>query len=171
MEAVQTRIEKFVSQHELDSDMVDEITKLFKKSIGDLFNHVMDIPHEEISKTKAPKAEKLETPTTAKNRDDLRNCTKEVMNEYCKTNGLRVGGTKKEVMDRVWRHIEGESSDDDISPRGKAKKEKKVVEKHECSCKNAKGSMCQITAEEEVKGKWYCSRHVKNISVESEDEE
>ena len=161
MDAIETRIKKFVAKHELSDDMVDEITTLFKKSIGDLFGHVMDLPLVETTKEKAPKAEKLDKPTIAKTRDDLRNCTKETLNEYCKENGLRVGGNKKEVMDRVWRHIDGESSEDDISPRGKAKKAKAVVEKHECCCKNAKGTMCQITADEEVNGKWYCSRHVK----------
>ena len=175
MDAMATRIQKFVTKHELDQDMVDEITTLFKKSIGDLFNHVMDLPLAETTKEKAPKTEKLDTPKIAKTRDDLRNCTKETLNEYCKENGLRVGGNKKEVMDRVWRHMEGESSDDDISPRSKAKKAKAVVEKHECSCKNAKGTMCQITADEEVNGKWYCSRHVKNVVKEapgsSSDEE
>ena len=169
MDSVQTRIQKFVTDNELSSEMVDDIAALFKKCMGDVFNHVVDLPVVETTKVKAPKAEKLESPSIAKNRDDLRNCTKEVLNVYCKDNGLRVGGSKKEVMDRVWRHMDGESSEDDISPRNKTKT-KKVVEKHECSCKNVKGTMCAVTAEEEVNGKWYCSRHVKNISKDSKEE-
>ena len=175
MSTMQSRIEKFIKTHELSEDMSEELTTLVKKCIGDLFEHVKDkeIP-ETVTKVKEPKepkepkevVEKLDDPNDAKDRDDLRNCTKEVLNQYCKDKGLRVGGNKKDVMDRVWRNIQGDSSDDDISPRSKPKPTKKEkAEKHTCSCKLANGSMCQTTAEGEVNSTWYCWRHIKKSTM------
>jgi len=173
MSSITARLEKFIANHELDRDVAD-LDTLVKRCIGDLYENVKDvavnIPKE--------KQEKLEEPAKAQHRDDLRNCTKEVLNSFCKENGLRVGGTKKEVMDRVWRFTQDESSDEDISPRSeKKKKEKKVVEKHECCGKTAKGSVCQVIAEDEkIGGKFYCWRHAKSAladlkkSADSESE-
>ena len=173
MSSVTARIEKFISDYELDLQ-VSDLDTLIKRCIGDLYENVKDVA----VKTTKEKQEKLEEPSKAKVRDDLRNCTKEVLNSFCKENGLRVGGTKKEVMDRVWRFIQEESSDEDISPRSeKKKKEQKIVEKHECCGKTAKGSECQVIAEDEpISGKYYCWRHAKSAladvkkSEESESE-
>ena len=175
MSSITARIEKFISDHELDLEVAD-LNDLFKQCFSDLYESVKDTP---VNTTKE-KQTKLEEPAKAQERDDLRNCTKEVLNSFCKENGLRVGGTKKEVMDRVWRFIQEESSDDDISPRSeKKKKEKKVVEKIECCGKTAKGTVCNVPAENEpIGGKCYCWRHAKSaladlkktVEAESDDE-
>ena len=158
--SITARLEKFISDHELDLEVAD-LNDLFKKCFCDLYESVKDAP---VNTTTKEKQEKLDEPAKAQTRDDLRNCTKEVLNSFCKENGLRVGGTKKEVMDRVWRFTQDESSDDDISPRSeKKKKEKKVVEKIECCGKTAKGTPCNVPAEDEkIGGKCYCWRHAKN---------
>ena len=158
MSSITARLEKFIADHELDLEVAD-LDSLVKRCISDLYESVKDTPVN----VPKEKQEKLEEPSKARSRDDLRNCTKEVLNSFCKENGLRVGGTKTEVMDRVWRFTQDESSDDDISPRSeKKKKEKKVVEKHECCGKTAKGGECQVIAEDEkIGGKYYCWRHAK----------
>ena len=165
------RIEKFVTKHELDSDAAEGLEKLIKLCIGDLYEHVKDVPVQTTAVKE--KSEKFDNPLKAQHRDDLRNCTKEVLNTFCKENGLRVGGTKKEVMDRVWRFTQDESSDEDISPRSeKKKKEKKVPEKIECCGTTAKGTPCNVPAEnEQIGGKCYCWRHAKTALAERKKEE
>jgi hypothetical protein len=76
-------------------------------------------------------------------------------------------------MDRVWRHLQDESSDEDISPRSeKKKKEKKVPEKIECSGVTAKGTPCNVPAEnEKIGGKCYCWRHAKVAIAEQKKSE
>ncbi len=168
--SIMNRIEKFITEHELDSDISEDLEKLVKRCIGDLYEHVKDVPVQ--NTVIKEKSEKLSDPSGAQQRDDLRNCTKEVLNAFCKENGLRVGGTKKEVMDRVWRFIQEESSDEDISPRSEKKKEKKVPEKIECCGTTAKGTPCNVPAEnEKIGGKCYCWRHAKVAITEQKKEE
>lgn len=167
MSSITQRIEKFIADHEIEVS-ADDLEKLVKGCIRDLFEHVKDVPTPTTALKE--KSEKLDNPDDAQERDDLRNCTKEVLNAYCKENGLRVGGTKKEVMDRVWRHTQGTSSDEDISPRSEKMKElkKKTVRvKHECCGVTAKGTSCGIVAEEDpIGGKWYCWKHAKTAVAE-----
>jgi hypothetical protein len=175
MSSITARIAKFIESHELDNELSDELEKLVKGCIRDLFEHVKDTPTQNTTGVKETK--KLDDPSDAQERDDLRNCTKEVLNAFCKENGLRVGGSKKEVMDRVWRFVKDESSEDDISPRSEKKKKVKVVPvKHTCCGTTAKGTACGITAEEDaICGKYYCWRHAKTVLNEqkksSSDEE
>jgi len=105
------------------------------------------------------KSDKIEDPSECKELNDLRNCTSATLDEFCKKNGIRVGGTKKEKMDRVWRYLQGNNSEEDMSPRGKAKKEKKVNEKHSCYGCTSKGTPCAAAATVEVDGHWFCWRH------------
>jgi len=105
------------------------------------------------------KSDKIEDPSECKELNDLRNCTSATLDEFCKKNGIRVGGTKKEKMDRVWRYLQGSNSEEDMSPRGKAKKEKKVNEKHSCYGCTSKGTPCAAAATVEVDGHWFCWRH------------
>jgi hypothetical protein len=159
MSSITKRIEKFIADHEIEVS-ADDLEKLVKGCIRDLFEHVKDVP---TLTTVKEKSEKLDDPRDAKEREDLRNCTKEILNAFCKENGLRVGGTKKEVGDRVWRFVSDESTDDDISPRSEKKKAAKAVPvKHDCCGTTAKGTACMIIAEEDkIGGKWYCWRHAK----------
>ena len=154
---INARIEKFIKDNKLSEDISDDLAALVKKCIGDLFDHVKDTPAPVAIKEKV---EKIDEISDAKDRGDLRDITKEKLTAYCKSNGLRVTGSKKDLMDRAWRHVNEESSDEDISPRSVEKKTKSKPEKHACCCKNAKGDTCSITAEDQVNDKWYCWRHI-----------
>ena len=163
MASIESRIETFITEHELDPDMKDEICVLVTGCMEDLFKHVFNQPVPEAENKKAKKvlkADKIEDPASCENYEDLRNCTTGVLNQFCKDRSLKVGGNKKEIMDRVWRHIQGESSDDDKSSRGKPKKDKKIVEKHVCSGTKASGEPCAISATEEFGDCYFCHRHI-----------
>ena len=164
MSAMTTLFEKFIAKHELEIS-TDDLDGLCKQVLVMMYENAKGVPT-----AAKEKSEKLENPAKADDRDDLRNCTKEVLNAFCKENGLRVGGTKKEVMDRVWRCLQDDSEDDDISPRAKAKekKEKKVV-KRDCCGKTARGTPCQVNGDEIINGKCYCWRHAKDIVPVNED--
>ena len=155
--------EKFIAKHDLEIS-TDDLDGLCKQALVLMYDNAKTIPVG----AEKEKPEKLEDPSKATDRDDLRNCTKDVLNAFCKENGLRVGGSKKDVMDRVWRCLQDESSDDDISPRAKAKekKEKKIV-KQDCCGKTAKGTPCQVNGNEIINGKCYCWRHAKDIASSS----
>lgn len=162
MSTIDDRIESFITSNNLpNTDAFRDVLADFVSGCwSDHFKFVMKdpIPQNAESK-KVPKAEKIEDPTTVEARDDLRKCNSSTLNEYCKSNGLRVGGNKKELMDRVWRHLQGENSDDDMSPRTKPKKEKKSNEKHGCYGCTSKGAPCSTAATVEVDGQWFCWRH------------
>jgi len=114
--------------------------------------------------SKVTKSDKIEDPSECKELNDLRNCTSATLDEFCKKNGIRVGGTKKEKMDRVWRYLQGNNSEEDMSPRGKPKKDKKVNEKHSCYGCTSKGTPCAAAATVEVDGHWFCWRHEEAAS-------
>ena len=166
MSTINDRIDAFISKFDLKD------TPEFREGLGnfvagcweDHFKICMDekIPHNQKNTGgggKVSKSDKIEDPSECKEIDDLRNCTSATLDEYCKTHGLRIGGTKKEKMDRVWRHLQGNNSEDDMSPRGKGKKEKKVSEKHSCYGCTSKGTPCAVVATVEVDGQWFCWRH------------
>jgi hypothetical protein len=132
----------------------------------DLFKHVFkqSVPDSENKSKKVLKSEKVEDPTSCENYDDLRKCTTGILNQFCKDHGLKIGGNKKEIMDRVWRHIQGQSSDEDKSSRNKPKTPKKVPEKHSCCGTNTSGAPCGISATEEFEGKYFCYKHIAHAS-------
>lgn len=162
-----TRINEFIATHELaDTDefrnyLADFVSGCwadhFKICLGET------IPDDRTSKaTKVSKENKIDDPTECKSREDLRNCTSGTLNEFCKKQGLRVGGNKTEIMDRVWRYLQGNNSEEDISPRSKPKKDKKINEKHDCYGCTSKGTPCAVAATVEVDGCWFCWRHEEN---------
>jgi hypothetical protein len=167
MSSIADRTTAFITKFNLPD------TDDFRTSLGDFvsgcwsdhYKLVMEktIPDDKTS-NKVTKADKIEDPTECKERDDLRNCTAGTLNEFCKKNGLRVGGNKKEIMDRVWRYLQGNNSDEDISPRTKTKKEKKVNEKHDCYGCTSKGTPCAVAATVEVDGCWFCWRHEESAA-------
>jgi len=108
------------------------------------------------------KAEKLENAADADSLDQLTSptCTSTVLNDYCRANGLRIGGVKKDLAARVWRHLQGESDDEDISPRSKPKKSPVKKQNHQCFACNAKGQPCGLAADNEFEGEWFCFRHI-----------
>jgi len=159
--------EKFITEHEIDIK-VSDLDTLVKRAVMLMYEQT-----KEVSSVTKEVSIKLDNPAKAQDRDDLRNCTKEILNAFCKENGLRVGGSKKEVMDRVWRSINDESSDEDISPRSKiAKEKKKPAPKGDCCGKTAKGTPCSVPGDELIGGKCYCWRHAKTApsSVADSDE-
>ena len=174
MASIESYIDEFIAEHELDSESVKEpLTDLINKVNAALFKHLYSeqIPENTVTATvkkpvsnKAKKDDKIEDPTLCEKLEDLRNCTTGILNQYCKDQGLKVGGNKKDLMDRVWRHLQGTNSDDDKSPRSKPKKEKVVPEKHVCFGCNAKGAPCAMAATEEFDEHWFCWRHIKEAA-------
>ena len=168
MSTLELIITTFITEHELDEAIQEPLIDLVNKCMEGLFKHVYS---EEIpdwagkvstgGKTqKVLKADKIEDPTLCEKQDDLRNCTTGVLNQFCKDNLLKIGGNKKELMDRVWRHLQGTSSEDDKSKRNAPKKEKKTAEKHLCSGFNIKGEECGVAGTEESGGHHFCWRHI-----------
>jgi hypothetical protein len=178
MSTILDRTNAFIEKFELPD------TPEFRESLGDYVtgcwgDHFKIVQSDQVpddkKSAKVTKAEKIEDPSECKERDDLRNCTSATLNEYCKKHGLRVGGNKKEVTDRVWRFLQGNNSEDDISPRTKPKKEKKINEKHDCCGCTSKGTPCAVAATVEVDGHWFCWRHeetcqeiISNLSKKGE---
>ena len=163
MASIESRIDSFLSAHNIDVSLKDDICALVTGCMEDVFNHVFNQPvPEAVSKKtkKVLKAEKIEDPASCTEFDDLRNCTTGVLNQFCKDQNLKIGGNKKDIMDRVWRHIQGETSDDDKSSRSKIKAEKKVPEKHICGGTNSSGAPCGVAGTEEFGGCHFCWRHI-----------
>jgi hypothetical protein len=163
MASIESRIDAFIAKHSLNSaEIKDPICALITDAMSDLFKHVFNQTVPDSGTTKAKKvlkAEKIEDPSSVENQEDLRNCTTGVLNQFCKDHGLKVGGNKKEIMDRVWRHIQGESSDEDKSSRSKVKAEKKVAEKFPCSGCNISGTPCGSSGTEAHGEYHFCWRH------------
>jgi hypothetical protein len=164
MSTIADRTDAFISDNELPD------TEEFRQNLADFvsgcwsdhYKIVMEktIPDDKPAKsTKVSKENKIDDPTECKSRDDLRNCTAGTLNDFCKKHGLRVGGNKSEIMDRTWRFLQGKNIEDDMSPRSKPKKEKKVKEKHDCYGCTSKGTPCAVDATVEVDGHWFCWRH------------
>ena len=163
-------ISNFITEHEIDKpdfdvELMNLVNKVFEAFIK--INLGTKIPENEPKATKTQKvlkADKIEDPATAESREQLNNCTTGVLNEFCKSNNLKVGGNKTQIMDRVWRFMQGETSDDDMSSRNKPKKEKKKTETHKCSGCNAKGAPCAVAGNELYEGQWFCWRHIIDAS-------
>ena len=158
--SINDRIDAFIAKFDLKD------TQEFRDGLGNFVagcweDHFKLCLHEQIPEkaSKVTKSDKIEDPSECKELNDLRNCTSATLDEFCKKNGIRVGGTKKEKMDRVWRYLQGNNSEEDMSPRGKPKKEKKVNEKHSCYGCTSKGTPCAAAATVEVDDHWFCWRH------------
>jgi hypothetical protein len=164
MSSLEQIIDNFIVKNKLDVNTKEPLTDLVNDCLNGLFKHLFSEQIPEISgKQKAQKvlkADRVEDPASVENLEDLRNCTTGVLNQFCKEKNLKVGGNKKELMDRVWRHIQGETSDDDKSSRNKPKAVKKPKEEHTCCGKNAKGMDCAVAGTECSNGHWFCWRHI-----------
>ena len=162
MASIESRINQFIEHHELDPLIKDGLCVLVTGCMEDLFKHVFTQPVPETGdKTKAKKvlkSDKVEDPTTCQSREELRNCTTGTLNEYCKTHSIKSGGNKSELMDRVWRHLQGQTSDDDKKTKA-VKAVKKVPEKHVCFGTTASGADCAISGTELFCGQYFCHRH------------
>jgi hypothetical protein len=185
MANMEDRIDSFIAENGLDENAKDAVIELVNGCFTDYISHMatewLKNPVDNKSKkniTKSKKA-KLEDPTVAEAIDDLMNCTTAILTEYCKNNNLKVGGTKTDLSGRVWRHIQGESSDEDTKKSSKdSKNSKSKKEVHSCFACNSKGAPCGLSATEEYSGHWFCFHHIDNAEelvaakkpVESEQE-
>ena len=166
MANMEDRIDAFIAEHGLDENAKDDVIDLVNGCFGDYVAHMskewLTTPTKPPTKESSTKTKKnkLEDPAMANTAEELTNCTTAILNEYCKNNGLKIGGNKKELSGRVWRHIQGESSEDDTSSRSKPKTTKAAKEKHSCFACNSKGAPCGIAATEEHNGVWFCFRHI-----------
>jgi len=163
------RIDAFITENGLDENIKDALIEVVNGCFSDYIGHMSKewlstpVSNGKSSASKTKK-EKLDDPTEATCIEDLRKCTTIILNEYCKNNGLKVGGNKPEISGRVWRHIQGDSSDDDVSSRSKPKKVKAAKEVHSCFACNSKGAPCGIAATEEYNGHWFCFHHIDNAA-------
>ena len=164
MSSIEMIIDSFITEQKLDPKIKLPMIDCYQLCISTAAKLLIsEIPTETETKTKAVKvlkADKIEDPSTVQSLEELRNCTTGILNQFCKDNFLKVGGNKKEIMDRVWRHLQGSGSDEDKSSRSKPKKEKKKDEKHECSGCNAKGAPCAVNGTEQHGQYWFCWRHI-----------
>ena len=170
---METMIDKFITEHSFDEDIKEPIIDLINGCFTDYVSHMaaswLDTPvgnngtnKVNSGTNKGTKKDKLENPAEATSIDDLKNCTSVILNGFCKDNKLKIGGNKKDIMDRVWRHIQGEGSDDDKGRGAKSKKEKTKIEAHACFACNSKGTPCGLVANEEFDEKWFCHRHIND---------
>ena len=170
MANMQIRINEFIATNNLDESVTDSLIELVNGCFSDYVSHMSkewltaDVSAKPAKKVAAGKGQKLLTASDAESLEQLKStaCTSVTLNDYCRENGLRIGGTKKEIAERVWRHLQGEQNDDDVSPRSKPKKVPAKKEKHQCFACNAKGQPCGISADNEFEGEWFCYKHIDN---------
>ena len=167
---MQTRINEFIATNSLDESVSESLIELVNGCFSDYVSHMSkewvkdSVPTKPSKKAAATKSEKLESVADAESMEQLKSasCTSAMLNDYCRENKLRIGGSKNDVASRVWRHLHDEQTDDDVSPRSKPKKVVAKKEKHQCFSCNAKGQPCGIAADNEFEGEWFCYRHIDN---------
>ena len=162
-----TRVDAFIADNKLSQTIKESVYELINGCIADLVQHIKHEPVPETQVVQKPKSEKktkenkVEDVSLVKDLDELRSFTTQELNQFCKDNNLKIGGNKKEIMERVLRFNLGNTSDDDLSSRSKPKKEKKDSEKFVCAAKNAKGEPCSTAATDPHGGLHFCWRHIK----------
>jgi hypothetical protein len=168
MSSIDAIVDSFILENDLDDSIKPSLEGLINKCFEGVFKHFYNLPIPESGSTSKPKAnkvlksEKIEDPAECQSRDQLHCCTTVSLSAFCKNNGLKVGGNKTDVIDRVWRFLQGNTSAEDKSPRGTGAKAKKVAEKHICSGCNAKGEKCGVAGTERWKESdyWFCWQHI-----------
>jgi len=143
-------------------------------------------PKEPKTPKKTPKVPPLENPADATSLAQLGECTIQVLSKFCKEHSLKVGGKKDSVSLRVWRFLQGETSDEDRSVKGSVKSAKPAKEPvvpggespqepRECCGMTKSGAQCVLAGTRECDGMWYCFRHLpkdsSNASVSSDSGE
>ena len=164
---IDTLATEFIQNNSLNERVKDNLVEFAEKCIlaytGAFVRNFVAEKKQEVVTIKTSKKIKLENPQDALNFDDLQRCTSVALNEFCKKNEIRVGGNKKDIMERVWRFLQNSSDDDDF-PKKKTTTKSAKRESHQCSCLNKKGNQCAISAFEEVNGKWFCHLHLDKSS-------
>ena len=165
MSNLQTLISAFIAEHELDESINDALANLVKAGFHQMSSEWLSASTKAAKvKTvseKPVKVAQIASVSDAESLEELKSvaCTTATLTEYCRDNSLRVTGTKKELAERAWRHLQGENSDEDSSPRSKPKKIPAKKEIHSCFACNLKGQPCGIAATEQFDGEWFCFRH------------
>jgi hypothetical protein len=108
------------------------------------------------------KVEKLLFAAEAESEAELNStaCTVALLADYCRVNGLRIGGSKADCAGRVWRHLTGETVAEDISPRSLPKKTPAKKEKHQCFGCTTKGQPCGLPGTQQFEEEWFCFKHI-----------
>jgi hypothetical protein len=167
MANMEIEITQFLAANELDAGLkeatIDLVNKCFTIYITHMSSQWLTAAPPAAPKKAVSKVEKSEDPTECESETKLNmRCTTAVLDEYCRTHKLRIGGEggKAARVSRVWRHMQGESDADDFSPRNKPKNTPAKKEPKKCSCKTAKGAPCAAAATNERDGHWFCYKHI-----------
>jgi len=167
MANIESRVNKFITDNEIDESFKDELIQFvngcFTDYVSNISKHWLGstINGNKVNKSeKVSKSSKLENPSDAKTIDDLNNCTSVILNEYCKKNGIKVGGNKKEIKERIWSHLQGESTESSVVTKktGNTKKSKNIA--HACIGSTLSGKPCGLSATEQFAGEWFCFKHI-----------
>jgi hypothetical protein len=146
-------------------------------------------PKEPKKKPKESGMAALENPADATSLSQLEECTVQVLSKFCKERSLKVGGKKESLSLRVWRFLQGETSDEDRSSvkGSKESSSPKEPKKNPKNTKNTKnpidpcfacqgmtksGTQCVLAGTKELaEGQWYCFRHYPKQGQQESGEE
>ena len=166
MANIETRVNKFIADNGIDESFKDELINFVNGCFTDYVSNISKNWLKSTVVTKRPekvsKKDKLEDPSDATTIDDLNNCTSVILNEYCKKNSIKVGGNKKEIKERVWKHLQGEPTDSSVVSKKSSgtKKGKNIA--HACIANNNSGNPCGLSASQQFGGEWFCFKHIDN---------
>ena len=133
MSAMESIVDTYLANHGLaDNEDAKEqlivvINDCFKAYVDHMHHEFLTTPAPAVSaktstKTAAsskPAAAAVSAPDECTTKEQLTKCTITTLTTFCKERQLKVGGKKDEVVDRVWRHLQGESSDEDHNPKSR----------------------------------------------------
>ena len=176
---METIVDNYLAKWKLDDSDSDQAKEDLIVVINDCFKDYVDHLHREFYKvvppTEPPKTGKkskntpivLENPAEAESLVDLGRCTVTSLSNFCKTNKLKVGGKKEEITARVWRFLQGETSDEDKSMKSKSAtttkgKKSDTSPTHVCEAVTKAGKECNLSCSDQcpTTGKWLCFRHL-----------
>jgi hypothetical protein len=191
-------VDSFLNEYSLTDpgakdSLIEVINSCFKVYAQYMSKELLDsnTPKESQKKPKEPKKPKkesgvaaLENPADATSLSQLEECTVQVLSKFCKEHSLKVGGKKESLSLRVWRFLQGETSDEDRSSVKGSKdssKESKESKKNPKTPKNSidpcfacqgmtkSGTQCILAGTKELaEGQWYCFRHYPKPLEEEE---
>ena len=184
-------VDTFLEKYSLAADpgakdsMIDTINSCFKVYAEYMSKDLLAVKEPKAKAAKTAKAEKtessakaakaakterkvLENPAEATSMDALNGCTIQILAKWCKDHEMKVGGKKEEVVARVWRHLQGETSDEDKTPKARPrKKSAESAATHVCCGVTKAGKPCVLAGTTCVDDKWLCFRHNPENSKET----
>lgn len=174
MSNMETIVDNFLAKWKIDGpeeakeDLIVVINDCFKDYVDHLHREFYKVVPAEPKSTKSGKPKNapivLENPAEAESLVDLGRCTVTSLSNFCKTNKLKVGGKKEEITARVWRFLQGETSDEDKSKATKTGTKTKAAgpPTHVCEGVTKAGKECNLACSDQcpTTGKWLCFRHL-----------